>query len=305
MNKEELINEINKLKKERNALIIAHNYQRAEIQQVADFVGESYELGVRAREATEDVIVCCAVSFMAEMVHILNPTKVVILPNSQARCPMADMITEEEVLRLKNKYKGYRFVAYMNTNANVKRHMDACCTASNAIRVIKNIESNKIVFLPDKNLVCYINKEVNGKEIVAWNGCCRVHDNVTVDDILKEKEKHPDAVTLVHPECSEQVANIADKILGTGEIIEYVKKSKHKEFLIGTEEGMLHRLAQEAPHKTCYLASKKFVCPNMKRITLLDVYNSLRENKNTILLNEQVRRECEHSFNEMFRLSEL
>lgn len=183
-----------KLKKERNALIMAHNYLCADVQEVANFVSESYAFGVRAREVKEDVIVCCAVSFMAEMVHILNPDKTVILPNINARCPMADMITETDILKLKEKYKDHKFVAYMNTNADVKRHMDACCTASNAIKLVKNIESDKIVFLPDKNLVGYINRDIKGKEIVAWDGCCRVHDNVSAEDVLEEKRKHPNAL---------------------------------------------------------------------------------------------------------------
>lgn len=303
MKNADLIKQILALKREKNAIILAHNYQNKDIQKISDFVGESYELGVKALNVKEDIVVCCAVSFMAEMVYILNPTKKVILPNLGARCPMADMITELEVLKLKEKYKGYKFIGYMNTNADIKQHLDACCTASNAIRLIKNIDSDKIVFLPDKNLVEYIKKEVKDKEIISWNGCCRVHDNITAKEVLETKKEHPDAMLVVHPECNSEVAALADKILGTGEMLEYVKNSEYKKFLIGTEEGMLYRLNQVAPDKTCYLASRRFVCPNMKKIKLIDIYTSLKEEKNIISLDPEVKTKCKKSFDAMFQWS--
>lgn len=301
MNKEEIITRIKMLKKEKNAVIVAHNYQIGDIQDIADFTGDSLELAKKIVDVDADIIVFCGVRFMAEMAHILNPVKKVIIPRLDAGCPMADTINAEDVKKLRQQYPNHTFVAYVNTNADVKAEIDVCCTSANAMTIVQNIKNDKIVYLPDKNLGDYIQKHVPEKEVVLWHGCCNVHDRITLEDAKKARELYPEAELVVHPECKPEVVAFADKVLSTGGMVKYVKESKAKVMIIGTEEGMIYRLQKEAPEKTFYSVSRTFVCPNMKKTRLEDVLKSLEEEKYEIKLDVEMREKARKSLDEMLK----
>lgn len=301
MNKEELVTRIKELKKQKNAVIVAHNYQIADIQEIADFTGDSLELAKKVVGVDADIIVFCGVRFMAEMAHILNPVKKVIIPRIDAGCPMADTINAEDVKELRKKYPDHTFVAYVNTNADVKAEIDVCCTSANAMTIVQNIKNDKIVYLPDKNLGDYIQKQIPSKVVELWHGCCNVHDRITLDDAKKAREMYPDAELIVHPECKPEVVAYADQVLSTGGMVKYVKESKAKVMIIGTEEGMIHRLQKEAPDKTFYSVSRTFICPNMKKTRLEDVLKSLEEEKYEIKLDVEMREKARKSLDEMLK----
>ena len=282
-----IVEEINKLKKEKNAIILVHNYQRSEIQDIADYLGDSLGLSREAAKTDANIIVFCGVRFMAETAKILSPKKMVLLPRKDAGCPMADMITAEDLRILKEKYPGAKVVSYVNTNADVKAESDICCTSANAINVVRNIKAEKIIFTPDKNLAAYCQRFTD-KEIIPWNGYCYVHEKIREEEVWLAKEKFPDALLLVHPECNPSVIDLADEVLSTSGMLNFAKKSDKKRFLIGTEEGLIYRLKKENSEKEFYAAGTAKMCRNMKLTTLNDVYSSLKEERYAIELPEGI-----------------
>jgi len=273
--KEDLKKHIKKLKKERNAVIIVHNYQRDEVQDIADITGDSLGLSKAAIKIDADVIVFCGVHFMAETAYILNPTKKVLLPVKEAGCPMADMITPEALRNMKQKYPGVPVVCYVNSSAAIKAESDICCTSRNAVSVVASLKERQVIFVPDKNLGCYVQTQLPDKEIILWEGFCPTHIRVLPDQIETAKNMHPDAEFIAHPECNPDVLELADHITSTGGMLEYVKKSDKKNFIIGTEMGMLYRLREDNPDKNFFLPTDHLLCANMKLTTLGWIAHSL------------------------------
>jgi quinolinate synthase len=282
------VERIRQLKKERNAIILAHNYQRGDVQDIADFVGDSFGLSQKAVDSGADVIVFCGVDFMAESAAILNPEKTVLMPELSAQCPMAAMITPESLRREKEKYPGAAVVCYVNTPASVKAESDICCTSANAVKVVNALPEDEIIFVPDRNLALYVEAHTE-KKIIPWNGYCPTHHLILPGDILLEKEEHPDAEILVHPECRPEVVALADQVLSTAGMLKYARQSTSKEFIIGTELGLLHRLNKENPDKTFIPATRYAVCPNMKMNTLGSIIHALERNEHVIKIPEDIR----------------
>jgi quinolinate synthase len=282
------VERIKQLKKERNAIILAHNYQRGDVQDIADFVGDSFGLSQKAVSSGAEIIVFCGVDFMAESAAILNPEKTVLMPELSAQCPMAAMITPESLRREKEKYPGAAVVCYVNTPASVKAESDICCTSANAVKVVNALPENEIIFVPDRNLALYVAAHTE-KKIIPWNGYCPTHHLILPGDILLEKEEHPDAEILVHPECRPEVVALADQVLSTAGMLKYARQSTSKEFIIGTELGLLHRLNKENPDKTFIPATKYAVCPNMKMNTLGSIIRALTRNEHVIKIPEDIR----------------
>jgi len=270
MLKKDLVANINKLKKERHAVLLVHNYQRPEIQEIADYLGDSLDLARKAVKSDAECIVFCGVRFMAETAKILSPDKTVLLPQNDAGCPMADMVTAEDVSELRKKHPKAAVVAYVNSSAEVKAEVDVCCTSSNAIEVIKNINSDEIIFVPDKNLGSYCQRFTK-KKIILWTGHCYVHARISADEVRRAKNAMPEAVLMVHPECNPEVIDLADEILSTNGMMTFVRDSKEKKFIVGTEVGLIDRLKREYPDKEFYAAGSVKTCFNMKKITLQDV----------------------------------
>lgn len=295
-----IVEEITKMKKERNAVILVHNYQRPEIQNIADFLGDSLGLAREAAKSDARIIVFCGVRFMAETAKILSPKKMVLLPRKDARCPMADMITAEDLRILKEKYPGAKVVSYVNTNTDVKAESDICCTSANAIKVVRNIEAEKIIFTPDKNLAAYCQRFTD-KEIIPWNGYCYVHEKIRKEEVRLAKKKFPVALLLIHPECNPSVIDLADEVLSTSGMLNFAKKSDKKKFLIGTEEGLIYRLKKENPGKEFYTAGTAKMCRNMKLTTLNDVYLSLKEERYAIELPEGIIKSTGKTLKAMLR----
>ena len=295
-----IVEEITKLKKEKNAIILVHNYQRPEIQDIADFLGDSLGLAKQAAETKARIIVFCGVRFMAETAKILSPEKMVIIPRKDAGCPMADMITAEDLRILKEKYPDAKVVSYVNTNADVKAESDICCTSANAVKVVKNISAEKIIFTPDKNLAAYCQRFTD-KEIISWDGYCHVHERITKEEVLLAKEKFPDALLLVHPECKPSVIDLADEVLSTSGMVNFAKKSDKKRFLIGTEEGLIYRLKKENPGKEFYAAGSAKMCRNMKLTTINDVYLSLKEERYPIELAGEIIKSAQKALTAMLK----
>ena len=266
--------EILKLKNDRNAIILGHNYQRKEVQEVSDILGDSYGLSVQASKTDAKVIVFCGVDFMAESAKILNPDKTVLHPNPKARCPMAAMVDVQSLRELKAEHPGAPVVSYVNTTADVKAETDICCTSANAVKIVQSLPDKKIIFVPDTNLGLYVQRFVKDKEIILWPGYCPTHVGITRSDLEKLKKLHPEAEVLVHPECTPDVIDFADFAYSTEGVIKHVVSSPKTEFIIGTEANMLHRLGKEAPGKLLYEVPTA-VCPNMREITLEDVRDSL------------------------------
>ena len=289
MDKNKIVKDINELKKIKNAVIVAHNYQVDEVQEIADVVGDSLALSQYCASSTADVIVFCGVHFMAESAKILSPGKTVLLPESGAGCPMADMVTEEELSIKKKQHPDAAVVCYINSSAAVKALSDICCTSSNAIEIVRSIKERDILFVPDQNLGRYTAKMVPEKNVILWDGFCVTHHRVKKEDALKVKELHPDAMLLVHPECREDVLSVADFIGSTKQIIDFASKSSHNKFIIGTEMGVLYKLKKENPEKEFYLMTQGLICPNMKKTTLKSVFDSLNEMKSEISLDEGIR----------------
>jgi quinolinate synthase len=267
-------NEILRLKEERNACLLVHNYQPAEIQDIADITGDSLELSRAAAARDEDVIVFCGVDFMAETAAILSPEKTVLLPAEDACCPMAQMITAEQLKLAKSRHPGAAVVCYVNTTAEVKAESDICCTSSNAVSVVNSLDEQEVIFVPDQNLARYAQRFTK-KTILPWEGYCIVHHRITAAQVQEARRRHPDAILLVHPECRPEVIDLADHVASTSGIIRLVCSSDKREFIIGTEVGILHRIDRECPDKTCYPLSDAAICRNMKKTDLAKVRDAL------------------------------
>jgi len=259
----ELRERLLQLKKERNAIILAHYYQRDEIQEVADFRGDSFLLAQKAAQTDADTIVFCGVHFMGESAKILAPNKTVLIPDERAGCPMADMVNVEGLRELKKKHPNAKVVTYINSSAEIKAETDIVCTSSNAIKVIQSLDADEIIWVPDKNLGDYVSKFTD-KKMIIWEGYCNTHDMLTVKDVYEMRAAYPNAQFVVHPECRPEVVKLADFVGSTTAIIDYCKKSDHNEFIVGTEDGTGYQLRKDSPHKTFHFASKYLVCPNMK-----------------------------------------
>ena len=297
----QLSEKIVKLKKEKNAIILAHLYQIPEIQEIADYVGDSYYLSQVARDAKEDLIIFCGVKFMAESAKVLSPEKTVILPVPNAGCPMADMAEVEDVEEMIKKYPDAFKVCYINSSYEVKALCDASVTSSSALNIIKNIPNKQILFLPDQNLGGYISEFFPEKEFIFWQGFCPTHPRITAEDIIKAKEEHPNVKVLSHPECSKEVRDLSDYIGSTSGIINYATECEDKEFIIATEEGVLHQLKKKNPDKKFYFP-EVMVCPNMKKTSLQDVYDALDGKKEEVILDEEIRKKALTSLENMHKL---
>ena len=297
----ELSEKILKLKKEKNAIILAHLYQIPEVQEIADYVGDSYYLSQVARDAKEDLIIFCGVKFMAESAKVLSPDKTVILPAPNAGCPMADMAEVEDVEEMIKKYPDAFKVCYINSSYEVKALCDASVTSSSALKIIKNIPNKQILFLPDQNLGGYISEFFPEKEFILWRGFCPTHHRITAEDIIKAKEEHPNVKVLSHPECSKEVRDLSDYIGSTSGIINYATECEDKEFIIATEEGVLHQLKKKNPDKKFYFP-EVMVCPNMKKTSLQDVYDALDGKKEEVILDEEIRKKALTSLENMHKL---
>ena len=280
--------QILKLKREKNAVILVHNYQRPEVQDIGDFVGDSLELSQKAASNDADVILFCGVLFMAETASILSPEKTVLLPDTNAGCPMADMITAEQLRQKKKEHPNATVVTYVNSSAEVKAESDYCCTSSNGVKVVQSLENDEIIFVPDQYLGDYIVKKT-GKKMTLWPGYCPTHVRIQAEDIVRQKEKYPGAKVVVHPECRPEVIALADEALSTSGIIRYAARDNVSELIVGTEVEILHRLRKENPGKTFIPASEKAICPNMKRITLEKMLDSLETMSPQIKVPEDIR----------------
>lgn len=293
--------EIKRLKEERNAVILSHFYTRREVQEVADFVGDSLSLCKAAVNSKADVIIFAGVHFMAESAYILSPEKLVLLPVPDAGCPMADMVTVKALREKKEKHPDAAVVCYVNSSAAVKAESDICCTSANAVNVVNSIENREIIFVPDKNLGAFVSLHTN-KKIHLWPGFCHVHDNITENDIRNLQDLHPDAAFFAHPECRPEVLNFADRILSTSGIVREVGSSGSTEFIIGTEKEIVRNLKKKYPDKKFYPASEKTFCYNMKKITLESILNSLQNMEYEIHVPENVRVKARKALDRMLEI---
>jgi quinolinate synthase len=275
MSIQELQKEIKRLLKEKNAILLVHNYERPEIQDIADLTGDSLGLSIESSKTKAEIIVFCGVHFMAETASIVCPDKTVLLPVISAGCPMADMITAQALVKKKKELPGIPVVSYVNSSASVKAESDICCTSANAIQVVKSlVNHHTILMTPDRNLAQYTQRYTD-KKIVYWEGFCPYHDTLTPEQVKKVKNDYPEAVFLVHPECRPDVIDLADETTSTSGMLDYVKKSRHTEFIIGTETGIIHTLKTQNPDKVFIPADEKMTCTDMKKITLTDIVNAL------------------------------
>jgi len=295
----QLVEEIKKLREQHNAVILAHLYQRPEIQEIADFTGDSLALAQQAAQTNAEVIVFCGVHFMAESAAILSPDKIVLLPEEKAGCPMADMITAEQLRAKKREHPNAIVVCYVNSSAEVKAESDICCTSANAVKVVQSLpEDAEILFVPDRNLGHWVGLQ-SDRSIIYWEGYCNTHHRLKADDIRRTKAEHPEALILVHPECQPEVVALADGVFSTSGMIKYAKESPAQEFILGTEMGILHQLRKECPGKQFYMASDKLICPNMKATTLEKVKWALEELEPRITVPEEIRLKAIDSLEKM------
>jgi quinolinate synthase len=297
-----LVNKIKKLKDQKNAIILAHNYQIGEVQDIADYVGDSLGLSKKAAKSDSDMIVFCGVYFMAETAAMLNPQKKVLIPDIKAGCPMARMITAKDCRSLRKKHPEASVVCYINTTADVKAESDICCTSSNAIKIVESIPESEVIFIPDKYLAHYVASK-SSKRIIPWKGFCPTHARILPEHILLQKSRYPSAKVLVHPECRPEVLALADEILSTGGMCKYANESSFQDIIIGTEIGILHRLRKENPDKNFYPATNHAICPNMKLITLEKVLWSLQDMKYKIKVPESIRLSAMKTVNKMLEIS--
>lgn len=287
-NQIQLIDKILALKKNKNAVIFAHNYQIGEIQDIADHLGDSLELAKISRAADSNYIVFCGVRFMAETAKILSPHKKVYHPVPEAGCPLAEMITVEQLKALKAKYPKAWVVSYVNSTAEIKALSDVCCTSANAINVVKNVPSKQVIFVPDKHLGRWVQKNVLDKEIILGDGFCLVHQAFTLSDLKQAKDKHPQALVVVHPECKEDILDNADYVVSTSGMLKIAKESSAKTLIIGTEEGLIYRLQKDYPDKEFFSLGKLRVCVNMKKITLIQLHHSLQNDVYEVNLDKEI-----------------
>lgn len=288
MSDKEIFRKILHVKKEIGAVILAHYYQVPGIQEVADHVGDSFALSKLAAELPHKVIVFCGVDFMAESAKLLSPEKTVLLPVKSACCPMAEMADPEEVKKLKQAHPDAAVVSYVNSTTSVKALSDICCTSSNAIRVIRSLPHRQIIFVPDKNLGSYAAEQIPEKEFILFDGYCPPHEDVMAIDVKLIREKHPDALLLVHPECQREVREMADFTGSTSQILQYATGSKHHTFIIGTEEGILYPLKKQNPGKSFYMLTDHFICPNMKKTTPVELLNSMENMTTKVEVDERL-----------------
>jgi len=299
---ERLLVKIKKLKDEHNAVILAHNYQPGEIQDLADFTGDSLGLSIKAAETDADVIVFCGVQFMAETAAILSPEKVVLLPDKSAGCPMADMITAEQLRKLKQEHPDALVVCYVNSTAEVKAESDYCCTSANAVELINSLpEDRRIIFVPDQHLGRFA-AERTGRDLVLWPGYCITHVMITEDDINTAKAKYPDAIIMAHPECTEPVKELSDELLSTSQMLKFAAKSTAKRFIIATETGIIHTLKKQNPNAEFIAASERAICPNMKKITLEKIVWALEDMQYKISVPKAIREKAKKALDKMVEI---
>lgn len=296
--------EIEQLKKEKNAVILAHYYVRPEVQEIADYVGDSFYLSKVAVGLKEKTIVFCGVSFMGESAKILNPEKTVLMPDMAADCPMAHMASAETIEKIRSEYDDLAVVCYINSTAELKRHSDVCVTSSNALKVVTALPQKNIFFVPDENLGRYIGSKLPEKNFIYNDGFCHVHRSITAENVKKAKEVHPEAEVLVHPECTPDVVALGDYVGSTSGIIDYATASDKDVFIICTEMGVLYELKQKNPGKTFYSVGHRQFCPNMKRISLENVRDTLRDMKNQVELPEELRLNAKKALDEMLRIAQ-
>ena len=301
MKLEAIIARITDLREKNNAIILAHNYQLPEVQDISDLLGDSLDLSMKAKKTNADNIIFCGVDFMAESAKILNPEKNVIIPDIDARCPMANMVDLKDLEKLKNKNPDAKVVAYINTTSDVKAISDVCCTSSNGVKVVKSLKSEKVIFVPDKNLGSYIQRFVPEKQMILWPGMCTTHHRISKQDIFKLKKEHPESEVLVHPECRPEIIDIADHVFSTNGMVNYAKKSDVNEFIIGTEKELCYRLKNENPNKMFH-PIKSAICPNMKKITLEKVLNSLETLEPKIHLSEDIMERAKNPLQKMMEI---
>ena len=297
----QLAEKILSLKKERNAVILAHNYQLGEVQDIADFVGDSLELSQNAARTNADVIVFCGVNFMAETASILCPDKIVLLPVMEAGCPMANMIRAEDLRKMKKEHPGAVIVCYINTTAEVKAESDICCTSANAVRLVQGLEAREIIFVPDQYLGHYVSTKT-GRKMILWPGYCPTHVRIQAEDIHRLRKMYPGAEVMVHPECRPEVVAIADFVLSTGGMIRHARSSQAAEIIVGTEIGLIHRLRKENPDKVFIPVSEQAVCPNMKMITLENILWSMEDMSPRVKVAEDVRLKARKAVDRMIEV---
>ena len=299
-----LAKEIEELKRERNAVLLAHYYVDDAVQEIADYVGDSYYLAKVALKESKDVICFAGVSFMGESAKILNPDRTVIMPDQLADCPMAHMVDLDKIQKVRDEYDDLAVVCYINSTAEIKSYSDVCVTSSNAMKIVKSLPQKNIFFIPDENLGRYIGSKLPEKNFIYNDGFCHVHTSITADNVKKAKEAHPDAEILVHPECTMDVVELADYVGSTSGIIDYATASDADKFIICTEMGVLYELKQKNPNKTFYSVGHRQFCPNMKRITLENVRDTLRDMKNQVELEETLRLDAKKALDEMLRIAQ-
>lgn len=297
-----LYEKIRNLKDKRRAVILAHNYQPPDIQDIADFCGDSLGLSINASKTDAQTIVFCGVEFMAETAAILSPQKTVLLPDRFAGCPLADMITAEQLRRQKLKHPDALVVCYVNSSAEVKAESDYCCTSANAVEVVNSLPKDRpVIFVPDQHLGRFVMDKA-GRDLVLWPGYCPTHVVITIDDITNARAKYPDAILMAHPECTEPVKNLADQILSTGQMLKFVKNSPAKRFIVATEIGIIHPLKKQNPQAEFVPASERAVCPNMKKITLDKIIMALEDMQYKIVVPEEIRVKAKRSLDRMVEI---
>ena len=302
MEEKDLIERIKTLKKEKNAVLLAHVYQRPEIYKVADFIGDSFGLSKKATETTAEIIVFCGVDFMAESAYILNPNKTILIPTRLANCPMAAMVDVAGLRKLKAKHSRAAVVSYVNTTAYVKSESDVCCTSANAVKVVNSLEEDAVIFVPDSNLADYVLRHTK-KKIIPWNGWCYVHRRFSPEGLNRAKNNHVDAKVLVHPECISEVVDLADEVFSTTGMINYVKQSPDKTFIIATEIGLVERLKLMFPEKVFFQAPPGGTCLPMKRTTLKLVLDSLEKEQFKVTVPEDIRVRAKKALDRMLNVA--
>lgn len=299
---EGLAQQIRELLREKNAVLLAHNYMRDEVQEIADITGDSLALSMEAAKTDAEVIVFCGVHFMAESAAILSPEKTVLLPRPDAGCPMADMVSAEGLEALKAKHPGVPVVTYVNSSAEVKAHSDICCTSANAMKVVRSLSEKELIFVPDKNLGQFVAQNAPEKKFIFWEGYCPTHERMTVEAVLRKKAEHPDALFICHPECNPAVTALADHACSTSGMYDYCRSSNAKKFIIGTEAGILYKLRKENRDKEFILASPALVCPNMKLTSLEDILYSLQTMSPVITVPEDIRLRAKQALDRMLAI---
>ncbi len=299
---DKLIEKIQELKKQKNAIILAHNYQLPEVQDIADYSGDSLELSRIAASSDAKVVVFCGVHFMAETASILCPDKTILMPEIKAGCPMANMITAEDLRELKSRHPNAAVVGYVNTSAEVKAELDICCTSTNAVEVVNYLkDSEEIIFIPDKYLADFVSKRT-GRRLISWDGHCPTHVKILPEDIVKQVRSHPKAKVIVHPECTPEVIDLADEALSTGKMCKHVKTAVDSEFIIGTETGLIYRLQKDNPDKKFFPATELATCPNMKMTTVEKVLWSLEEFEEEVKVPDDIRMRAKQAIDKMLSI---